>query len=103
MTVFDASLGYHNLKDSIKSSYLATFTSQFGNYTFSRLPFGLALPDYMLSAKIDEIFKDLPNVIGIADDILIEGHDADERDHDRTLGQVVQICLHEGLNEINVI
>ena len=34
--------------------------------------------------KIDEIFKDLPNVFGTADDILILGYNADSRDHDRT-------------------
>ena len=35
--------------------------------------------------KIDEIFKDLPNVFGIADDILIVGYDNDGKDHGDTL------------------
>ena len=39
----------------------------------------------MFQWKIDEIFKDLPNVFGIADDMLIVDYDADGRDHDRTL------------------
>ena len=39
----------------------------------------------MFQRKMDEIFKGLPNVFGIADDILILGYDADSRDHDRTL------------------
>ena len=35
--------------------------------------------------KIDEIFKDLPNVFGITDDILVVGYDADGKDHDVSL------------------
>ena len=35
----------------------------------------------LLQQKIDEIFKDLPDVFDIADDILIVGNDADDREH----------------------
>ena len=45
----------------------------------------------MFLTKIDEIFKGLPNVFGIADDIPIEGYYTDGRDHDRFLRQVLQI------------
>ena len=46
----------------------------------------------MFQQKIDEIFKDLPNVFGIADDILVLGYDSDDKDHDDTLQKVLQIC-----------
>ena len=49
------------------------------------LPFGAALAGDMFQRKIDEIFKDLPNVFGIADDILAVGYDDDGKDHDDTL------------------
>ena len=39
-----------------------------------------------------KIFKELPNVFSIADDILIVGYDDNGRDHNRTLRKVVQIC-----------
>ena len=39
-----------------------------------------------------EIFKDLPNVFGIADDILVVGYDSNGKDHDETLQQVLQMC-----------
>ena len=39
----------------------------------------------MLQGKIDEIFKDLPNVFGTVDDILVVGYNADCKDHDDTL------------------
>ena len=32
--------------------------------------------------KIDRIFKDLPNVFHIADDILVVVYDSDGKDHD---------------------
>ena len=35
--------------------------------------------------KIDEIFKDLMDVFGIAEDILIVGYDTNGRDHDKTV------------------
>ena len=35
----------------------------------------------MFQRKIDEMLKDLPNVFGIADDILVVGYDADGKDH----------------------
>ena len=38
----------------------------------------------MFQSEIDEIFKGLPNIFGIADDILIEGYDVDGIDHDKT-------------------
>ena len=47
--------------------------------------------------KIDEIFSDLPNVFGIADDILVVGYDSDGKDHDKTLWQVIQICRNVNL------
>ena len=40
--------------------------------------------------KIDELFSGMPNVFGIADDILIAGFD--KQDHDETLGKVLQVC-----------
>ena len=39
----------------------------------------------MCQRKIGEIFKDLPSVFGIADDILVVGYDVDGKDHDDTL------------------
>ena len=50
--------------------------------------------DYHLEhqQKNYEIFKDLPNVFGIADTILVVGYDSDGKDHDDTLWKVLQIC-----------
>ena len=48
------------------------------------LPFKANLTGDIFQKKTDEIFKDLPNVFGIEDDILIVGYNADGRDHDNT-------------------
>ena len=41
----------------------------------------------MFQRKIDELFIGIPNVFGIADDILIVGFDEQGKDHDETLRQ----------------
>ena len=46
----------------------------------------------MLQRKIDDILINLPNVYGIADDILVVGYDSDGTDHDNTPWRVLQIC-----------
>ena len=38
-----------------------------------------------LQAKIDEIFKNLPDVCDIADDILVVGYDTHVKRHDKML------------------
>ena len=76
----------------MQSSYVTTFVHQFGRYRFTRLPIGVALVGDMFQHKIDHIFKHLPNVFGLADDILIVGYDFDSKDQNRTLRGVMQIC-----------
>ena len=83
--LIDLSSGYHNLKLDEKSSYLTTFACQFGGYRYKRLPFVAAPTGDMFLCKIDEMFKNSPNVFGIADDILVVGYDTDGKDHDEML------------------
>ena len=59
---------------------------QFARCRYKRLPFRVAPAGDVLQYEIDEIFKDLPNVFGILDDILvIVGYDSYGKDHDETL------------------
>ena len=85
LSLIDARPGYHNLKLDESSTYLTTFVCQFGRERYKRLPFGAAPPGDMFQHKIDEIFKNFPNVFGIADDILVVGYDTDRKDHDEML------------------
>ena len=92
MSIIDASSGYHNLKLDMQSSYLTTFACLFGRYRHKQLPFGAALAGDMFQCKIDEIFNDMPNVFGIADDILVIGYDKDGTDHDEAVYKVLKQC-----------
>ena len=73
MSIIDASSGYHNLKLNMQLLSLTTFSCLFGRYCYKCLPFGAVLAGNMFHRKISEIFNDIPNVFGIADDILVIG------------------------------
>ena len=72
----DLSSGYHNLKLDERFSYLTTFSCPFDRNQYKRLPLRADPERYMFQKKIDKLFSDMPNVFGIADDILIA--DCDE-------------------------
>ena len=44
----------------------------------------------MFQCKIDKIFNDMPNVFGIADDILVIGYEKDGADHDEAVDSVLK-------------
>ena len=43
----------------------------------------------MFQCKMDKIFSDMHNVFGIADDILVIGHDENGADHDTAVHKVL--------------
>ena len=90
MSIIHASSGYHNLKLDKQSSYLTTFSCPFGRYWYKRLPFGAAPVGNMFQCIIDEIFNDIPNVFGIADDILVIGYNKNRADHDKAVYSVLR-------------
>ena len=92
MSIIDASSGYHNLKLDKQSSYLTIFSCPFGRYHYKQLLFGAVPAGNMFQQKIDKIFNDMPNVFGIADDILVIGYDKDGADHDKAVYDVLQWC-----------
>ena len=85
ISLIDASSGYHNFKLDERSSYLTIFVCQFYRYRYRILPFGAAPAGDMFQRKIDEIFKDLPNVFGIVGNVLVVAHDRNGKDHDDML------------------
>ena len=90
MSIIDVSFGYHNITLDNQLSYLTMFACPFGRYRYKSLPFGAVPMGNMFQHKIDETFNDLPNVFGIADNILVIGHDKDRTDHDETVNKVLQ-------------
>ena len=97
MPIIDVSLGYHNLQLDTKSSYLTTFACPFGRYQYKCLPFGAAPVGNMFQCKINEIFNDMPNILGIADDILVNSYDEDGKDHDEAVYNVLRQCKEVNL------
>ena len=77
------------LKLDEKSSYLTTFTCPFGWYQYKHIPFGAVPVGNMFQCKIDEIFSDMPNVFGIAEDILVIGYNEDGAAHDAAVLKVL--------------
>ena len=75
------------------------FAYQIGRYRHINLPSGVTLAGGMFQHNIDEIFKELPKVFGIAADILIVGVDADGSDHGRTFRRIMQICQKENIEK----
>ena len=71
MSIIDVTLGYHNLKLDMQSSYLTTFACLFGRYRYKQLPFRAVLAGDMFQCKIAESFNSMPNVFHIAKDILV--------------------------------
>ena len=71
---------------------------QVWRYRYKWLSLGTASADGVFRRKTDEIFKELPNVFGIADDILIVGYDDNGRDHDNLLRRLLEICREGSLN-----
>ena len=51
-----------------------------------------------VKAKNQWNLQNLQTAFGIADDIFIVGYNVDDRYHDRTLNQVVQMCHWENVN-----
>ena len=92
MSIINVSSGYHNLKLDKQSSYLTAFSCPFGRYQYKHLPFGAAPVGNMFQHKIDKIFNNMPNVFGIADDILVIGYDKNGADHDEAVYSVLRQC-----------
>ena len=56
---------------------------------------GASLSSDVYQFKIDEIFEDISQCVGIADDIVIFGYD--DHDHDKTLYSVLDRALKVGM------
>ena len=79
-----------NLKLDKQSSYLTTFACLFGRYRYKHLPFRAVPVGDMFQHKIDEIFNDMPNAFGIADNILVIGYNKDRTDYNEAVYNVLR-------------
>ena len=93
-SILDARSGYWNIKLDDKSADLTTFNTTFGRYRFNRLPMGVKCAQDEFQRMVDETFGDIPNTVGIADDLIVFG--CTEEEHDNALHNVLQRARERG-------
>ena len=76
----DTTKGYWHVELDYESSVLCTFNTPVGRYRFKRLPFGVVGSQDIFQRKLDDIYRNICNVTGIADDIIIYGSMEEEHD-----------------------
>ena len=94
MTVLDCCKGYWHQQLDEQSSYLTTFNTEFGRYRYTVMPFGATVAGDVFQHKLDECFGHIPNVIVIADDIMIVRKKPDYKDHDQALTSLLETARH---------
>ena len=94
----DTNKGYWHIELDYESSLLCTFNTPFGRFRPKRLPFGVKVSQDIFQCKLDEILRDIPNVAGIADDILVFG--SSDIEHDKAFINMLETCRKNnvGLN-----
>ena len=78
-----------------QSSYMTTLNTEFGRYRYNVMPFGATVAGDVFQHKLNECFGHIPNVIVIADDIMVVGKQPHNKDHDQaltTLFETARIC-----------
>ena len=65
------------------------FMYPFGQYWYKCLPFGAAPVHNMFYCKIDEVSGDMPNVFGIAEDIMVIGYNKNGADHNAAVHKMM--------------
>ena len=94
-TVVDAGSAFWHLRLDEKSKEFCTFATQWGNYQYERLPFGIIDASERFCEAIHSHFADLEGVINSVDDFLIHGRT--RREHDERLIRFLQRCREKNL------
>ena len=82
-SIVDSTKLFFHLSLTKRVSLLMTFGTMYGCYCYLRVPMGASLSSDVYQFKIGEIFQDIPQCVGIVDDIVIFGYT--DHDHDVTL------------------
>ena len=90
LTVLDCCKGYWHQQLDEQSSYMTTFNTDFGRYRYTVLSFGATVAGDVFQCKLDECFGHIPNVIAIADDIMVVGKQPNHKDHDQALTTLIE-------------
>ena len=85
MSVCDCKNGYwHQQLDEV-SSFLTTFKTELGRFSYTVMPFGVTVAGDVFQCKLGECFGYIKQAIVIADGIVIVGKKPNHSDHDQAL------------------
>ena len=76
-SVLDANHGFWQVKLAKDSSKLATFNTPFGQYNYTRLPFGIASALEVFQNFMVHLFRDIEGVEVIVDYLVVWGEDVE--------------------------
>lgn len=79
-TVVDGYAAFWNLPLDRESCEMCSFSTQWGNFQFRRLPFGIVDASERFSEVIHANFSDLRGVMNCVDDLLFHGRTSSEHD-----------------------
>ena len=96
-TVKDATSRFCHILLDFRSSLPTTFNTLWGKYRWLRMPFGLKVSGDVFQERLDRVLRLLPGILGIAEDIVING--ATENTHD---GTVLVLCETARLNNLSL-
>ena len=94
-TLVDAKKGYWHVPLDEASSYLTTFSTSFGRFRFTRLPFGLIVSQDVFQKQLDSALEGLSGVTGIADDTFVFG--STEQEQDENLAGLMERARQKGI------
>ena len=90
LAVLDCHKGYWHQQQDEQSSYMTIFNTEFGRYRYTVMPFGATVAGDVFQCKLDECFGHIPNVIVIADGIMVIGKQPNHKDHDQALTTLLE-------------
>ena len=94
-SIVDSTKSFFNLILTKRASLLMTFGTRYGRYCYLRVPMGAFLSSDVYQFKVDKIFEDIPQCVGIADNTVIFGYN--DHDHGVTLYSVLDRACKVGM------
>ena len=89
-STLDANMGYFQMKLTERSSWLTTYNTPFGRYSYLRMPMGDKCSAEVFQRAIASAFQDIEGTEVVVDDILVHGRTLEE--HNQRLRQVLERC-----------
>ena len=94
-SLLDAKSRYWHVPLDKESSFLTTVNTPWGKYRWLRIPFGQRIAGDVFQERIDRLLRNVPNSVGIVDDILCHGNE--ETTHDAAVSTLLETARANNL------